>query len=124
MGVRGGASRSRRSEQASYGSDSRHWYSLGKHSLLAAFRFEEEDAGAGPLLLAFADFAFAVKVPDGLDQCFHDVGSLFSECVVQVMCGDDVGFPALLGAGETEQAYDVAVVCVEILSLVDISSVS
>lgn len=39
------------------------------------------------------------------------------------MRGDNVGFPALLCAGETEQAYDVAVVCVEILASVDVSSV-
>lgn len=58
------------------------WYSLGKHALLAAFGFEEEDAGSSPLILAFANFPFAVEVPDGLDQCLQDVWSLFSECVV------------------------------------------
>lgn len=51
---------------------------------------EVEDAGSDVGILAFADFAFAVEVPDWFGQELEDVGSFGAEGVVDMVHGDDV----------------------------------
>lgn len=76
-------------------------------------RLEVEDAGADVGFLALADLAFAVKVPDGRGEEFGDGRVLLLQDVPDLVDAGDVGLAAVLGARETQQADDVAVVGVE-----------
>ena len=78
--------------------------------------FEVEDAGADVGVLAGADFAFAVEIPDRFREGFEDVGPGLVQDVPDVVGGDDVGFAAFDSAGEAEEADEVGVVGVEELS--------
>lgn len=75
-----------------------------------------EDAGFVPGVLARADFAFAVEVPVGRGEGLHHVGVLVLQGVVQVVRGDDVGFPTGEGFGDAEEADEVGAVGVKVLS--------
>ena len=77
---------------------------------------EVEDAGADVGVLAGADFAFAVEIPDWLGEGFENVGAGLVQDVPDVVGGDDVGFAAFEGAGEAEETDEVGVVGVEELS--------
>jgi hypothetical protein len=48
-------------------------------------RFEIKHRSPDVWFFAGAGFSFAVKVPDGLGQCFGDIGSFFLESVPNVV---------------------------------------
>lgn len=61
--------------------------------------------------------ALAVVVPDGLCEDLRDVGALDLQGVPDVLGGGEVGFAAFKGAGNAEEADDVAVIDVEELAV-------
>jgi len=72
------------------------------HAVAVALRVQY--AGLVPRILAFADFAFAVKVPVRRCERFDDVGVLALQGVVDVVGGGDVGLAAGEGLGDAEEA--------------------
>ena len=52
--------------------------------------FEIEDAGSDVRILAFADFAFTVEIPNGFGQELKDIGALGAEGVVDMVHRNDV----------------------------------
>lgn len=85
---------------------------LAVHTSLAA-RLQKEDGRLDPLVLALADLALAVKVPDGLGQQLGHVRVLALQRVPDVVHADNVALAALLRAVAAQQADNVARVGVE-----------
>ena len=75
--------------------------------------FKVENRGFDIRFFTLANFAFAVKVPYWLCQCFSYVWTFFLENVPDVVRGDDVGFAAFESSGNTEETNDITVVCME-----------
>lgn len=65
------------------------------------------------LLLAFADLAFAVEVPDRLRQRSHNIRPLSLEDVVHMVHGGDIALAALQRTMDAQQPDNVASVGVE-----------
>jgi hypothetical protein len=84
-------------------------------------RLEVEKGNADVLLLAEGGLALAVEVPDWLCEGLGDVGALALNGVPDVLGGCEVGFAALEGTGNAEEADDVAVIDVEELAVVWVS---
>jgi len=64
----------------------------------------------------FADFSFAVDIPNGLGQYLQGIRPFALKDVVDLVHGGDVGLAAFKGSGNAKQAYQIRVICVEILS--------
>lgn len=94
----------------------RIYYILGVDTRVVVAAFEVDYAGADIFLLALAGFALAVEVPDWFGEGLEDIGSLFSEGVVDMVRGDDVGFASFEGSGDAEETDNVGVVGVEELA--------
>ena len=90
-------------------------FAVHPRSLVGA-RFLVEDRLAGVRFLAGGDLTFPIEVPDRLGESLGDVGVFILQDVPDVVDGDDVGLAALEGAGDAQQANDVAVVGVEELA--------
>ena len=78
--------------------------------------FEEEDAGADPLLLPSTGFAFAVKIPVGFNQGANHIGVRTLQLVEDIMRRHDVRLAARERLGHTEQANHVGTICVKELA--------
>lgn len=71
---------------------------------------------ANPLLLAIADLALAVKVPDRLGQSLGNIRVLLLENVPDVMNRDNVALTTLLGAVYAQKTDDITIISVEELA--------
>ena len=74
---------------------------------------EVEDAGADVRVLALADLALAVEVPDGRGEQLGDGRVFVLQDVPDLVDAGDVGLAAFLGAGQAQQANDVGIIGVE-----------
>lgn len=88
---------------------------LAIHPVLSS-RLEVENAGADIGVFSLTDFAFAVKIPYWFDERLENVRMLFSQDVVHLMYGYDVGLSPFQGACNTEQTDEIRVIGVEELS--------
>lgn len=66
--------------------------------------------------MALADLALAVEVPYRLRQGFDDIRSLVLQDIVDVVGRHYVRFTTLECPGNAEQAYEIGIVGVEILT--------
>ena len=89
---------------------------LAVYSALST-RFKIEDASSDVWILALADLAFAVEIPDRLRQGFEHIRSLFFQNIVDVMHRCDIGLSPFKGFGDAEQPHKVRVVCMEELAI-------
>ena len=90
--------------------------SLAKHSALST-GFKIEDARSDVWILALADLAFAVEIPNRLRQGFEHIGSLFFQNIVDVVHRCDIGLAPFKGFRDAEQPHKVRVVCMEELAM-------
>ena len=89
---------------------------LAVHSALST-RFKIEDAPSDVWILALADLAFAVEIPDRLRQGFEHIRSLFFQKIVDVMHRCDIRLSPFKGFRDAEQPHKVRVVCMEELAV-------
>ena len=75
--------------------------SLAVYSALST-RFKIEDARSDVWILALADLAFAVDVPNRLRQGFEHIRPLFFENIVNVVHRCDVGLSPFKGFRDAE----------------------
>ena len=88
---------------------------LAVYSALST-RFKIEDASPDVRILALADLAFAVEIPNRLRQGFEHIRSFFFQNIVDVVHGCDIGLSPFEGFGDAEQPHKVRVVCMEELT--------
>lgn len=84
-------------------------------------RFQVEDTGASIRLFPLAHLSFAVNIPYRFCERLQNIGSLPPKDIIHVMGRDDIRFASFQGACNTQQAYDIRVIGVEILTVPEIS---
>ena len=79
--------------------------------------FKIEDARSDVWILAHADLAFTVEIPNRLRQGFEHIGSLFFQNIVDVVHRCDIGLSPFKGFRDAEQPHQVRVVRMEELAV-------
>jgi len=93
---------------------------LAAHSSILSL-FQVKDTGADIGVFTLAHFSFTVNVPNRFSKSLQNIWSLAPKDVIHVVGRDNVGLSSFQGARDAQQAYDIRVVGMEILTLRKVS---
>ena len=93
-----------------------------EHALLAIYPafpsgLKVKDARSDVRILALADFAFAVEIPNRLRQDPKHIGPFSSQGIVDMVRRGDVRLSTLESPRHAKQAHQVGVVCMKELAV-------